>query len=82
MKRRNPPQLYAICVNNESNPASLQLRKLYQVLPDSDAEAHGQIRVIDEEGEDYLYPADCFIVVKLGHEITDALEATYALSVP
>jgi hypothetical protein len=80
MKRNSTAQLYAICINNESNPASLQLRKLYPVLPDDDAEAHRQIRVIDEDGEDYLYPADCFIVVKLNHQITAALDATFAIA--
>jgi hypothetical protein len=80
MKRNNTTQLYAICINNESNPASLQLRKLYPVLPDDDAEAHRQIRVIDEDGEDYLYPADCFIMVKLNHQITAALDATFAVA--
>ncbi|MDQ3745275.1 MAG: hypothetical protein M3444_12900 [Acidobacteriota bacterium] len=78
MKRNSAGQLYAICINNESNPASLQLRKLYPVLPDEDAEAHKQIRVIDEDGEDYLYPADYFIVVRLNHQITSALDATFA----
>ena len=78
MKKKNTAQLYAVCVNNESNPASLQLRKLYPVLTDGDAEAHNQLRVIDEDGEDYLYPADYFIVVKLNHQITEALDATFA----
>lgn len=78
MKRNNATQSYAVCINNESNPASLQLRKLYPVLQDTDAETHGQLRVIDEDGEDYLYPADCFIVVKLNNQITAALDATFA----
>ena len=78
MKRNKATHLYAVCINNESNPASLQLRKLYPVLPDGDAEAHGQIRIIDEDGEDYLYPADCFIVVKLNHQTAAALDATLA----
>ncbi|MDT5156341.1 MAG: hypothetical protein QOC99_1762 [Acidobacteriota bacterium] len=80
MKTNNITQLYAICINNESNPASLQLRKLYPVVPDKDAETHKQIRVIDEDGEDYLYPADCFIVIKLTHQITAALKATFAVA--
>jgi hypothetical protein len=80
MKRNKTTQTYAVCINNESNPASLQLRKLYPVLPDSDAEGHGQIRVIDEDGEDYLYPADCFIVVRLDHQIVAALDATFAIA--
>src|SRR5215218_3839388 len=50
---------YMVCVNNEGYPASLQLGKSYEVLPDDNAEP-GQIRVVDESGEDYLYPADYF----------------------
>ena len=50
---------YMVCVNNEGYPASLQLGKSYQVLPDDNAEPD-EIRVIDESGEDYLYPADYF----------------------
>src|SRR5918995_713674 len=50
---------YVVCVNNEGYPASLQLGKSYQVLPDDNAEPD-EIRVIDESGEDYLYPADYF----------------------
>ena len=79
MKRRNQNYLYAICVNNGSNPASLQLRKLYKVIPDVDAASHQQLRIIDEDEEDYLYPADCFIVVDLNHKVVAALEETYAL---
>jgi hypothetical protein len=52
----------AICdlYNNEGCLASLELRKIYQVLPDEKAAKHGLIRIIDESGEDYLYPTDFF----------------------
>jgi hypothetical protein len=50
---------YMVCVNNEGYPASLELGKSYQVLPDDNAEPD-EIRVVDESGEDYLYPADYF----------------------
>ncbi|MGI8566428.1 MAG: hypothetical protein ACR2LZ_08115 [Pyrinomonadaceae bacterium] len=80
MGRRNPKSHYAICIDNESNLASLQLRKLYQILPDKDAETHNQIRVIDEDGEDYLYPSDCFITIDFDYKVIDALDATYAPS--
>ncbi len=68
--------IYAICINNNSNPASLQPRKLYRVLPDKDAAAHNQIRIVDEEEEDYLYPEDCFIIVKFDPDVIKALEET------
>ncbi|HEY8036396.1 MAG TPA: hypothetical protein VIF37_12515 [Methylobacter sp.] len=51
---------FAICVDNHGYEVSLEMRKLYQVMTDPDAEKHGQIRVIDESGEDYLYPSALF----------------------
>ena len=56
---------FAVCVDNGGYPASLEPRKLYEVLPDSDAQPHGQLRVVDESGEDYLYPARYFRLVVL-----------------
>lgn len=56
---------FAICVRNDDYAASLELRKIYEVLPDSDASKHHQVRVIDESGEDYLYPADYFVPIDL-----------------
>lgn len=64
---------FAICLCNEGYAASLELRKLYRVLPDAEAAAHGQVRVIDESGEDYLYPADCFAEVPLPRAVEQAL---------
>ena len=55
---------FVICVNNEGYEASLELRKLYEVLPDKSAARHGQVRVIDESGEDYLYPKSFFASVE------------------
>jgi hypothetical protein len=51
----------AICITNKDYPVSLERRKIYQVVSDQGAESKGQIRVIDESGEDYLYPASCFV---------------------
>ena len=56
---------YAVCIRNEGNEASLERNKLYVVLPDSRAEADGLVRVIDEDGEHYLYPAAWFVAVEL-----------------
>ena len=78
MPRKNPTTLYAICLENEGYEASLEIRKIYRVIPDRQAEEHGMIRVIDEEEEDYLYPAHRFVVVNFDHEVVDALEATHA----
>lgn len=54
-----------LCLQNRGYEASLERRKLYQVIPDRDAQKHGQLRVIDESGEDYLYPASFFALIKL-----------------
>lgn len=51
---------FVVCVDNADHPASLELHKIYRVVPDTDAAADGDIRVIDESGEDYLYPASYF----------------------
>ena len=66
MKTRKPssPQ-FAICVDNSEYPASLELHKVYRLLPDTDAAADGDLRIIDESGEDYLYPADFFLPLDL-----------------
>lgn len=58
--RKNKAQRYAVCLRNEGYEASLELRKLYPVVPDRVAEANELIRVIDESGEDYVYPTRCF----------------------
>lgn len=63
---------FAVCVNNSEYPASLELHKIYRVLPDEDA-ADGDVRVIDESGEDYLYPAEYFVVVELPQEVQESL---------
>lgn len=56
---------FLICVENEGYEASLETRKLYETLPDKEAELHNQVRIIDESGEDYLYPSSFFAPVRL-----------------
>jgi hypothetical protein len=74
MKRqKNSTQLFAVCINNSGYPASLELHKIYRVLPDEDAEQDGDLRVIDESGEDYLYPAGYFMMLELPGEVQRAL---------
>jgi hypothetical protein len=63
--RRRPAKSFAVCVRNDGYEASLELRKLYPALPDRFAEEHSFIRVVDESGEDYLYPASYFVRVEL-----------------
>lgn len=63
---------FAMCTKNDDYPASLEPRKIYQVVPDADATAHQLIRIIDESGEDYLYPANYFVPIKLPKTAEDA----------
>ena len=63
-KRASKPE-YVVCIRNDDYPASLEPRKIYQVVPDADAAAHQLLRVVDESGEDYLYPADYFVAIEL-----------------
>jgi hypothetical protein len=62
---------FAICINNSGYEVSLEPRKLYEVLSDPDAEKHHQIRVIDESGEDYLYPASFFDRITLPSQVAE-----------
>ena len=55
---------FAVCINNEGYAASLEVGKLYQVIPDATAATHGYIRVVDESGEDYGYAATRFFPSK------------------
>ncbi|MBI4789611.1 MAG: hypothetical protein HY782_21485 [Chloroflexi bacterium] len=72
MKRRNLQKQFAVCVRNEDSE-DLEPRKIYQVLPDERAAAEGYLRVIDESGEDYLYPKGYFILLELPKEVERAL---------
>jgi len=56
---------FAICLRNKGYEVSLERRKVYEVLPDEDAMKHKQLRIVDESGEDYLYPATYFAVIDL-----------------
>ena len=65
MSSRKFVKRFALCLDNSGYLASLECRKIYRVLPDEDAAADGDLRVVDESGEDYLYPADRFAFVAL-----------------
>ena len=76
MEKENSKKTYVVCVKNQGYPASLELRKIYEVLQDSKASDHEHIRIIDESGEDYLYPAEYFLPIELPHSIEEALTIT------
>jgi hypothetical protein len=64
---------FAICVQNEGYPASLELWKVYRIVPDEKAAQHQLIRVVDESGEDYLYSETYFVPIKLPQAAEEAL---------
>ena len=64
---------FAVCIRNDGYEESLEPRKIYEILDDSKAHQHGMIRVIDEEGEDYLYPQEWFLSIELPASIEQAV---------
>jgi hypothetical protein len=64
---------FVICIENSDYPTSLEVRKIYQVVPDSDAQKIGHLRIIDESGEDYLYPSEHFIDAHLTKSVEAAV---------
>ena len=72
MSKKSNTQNYVVCISNERYPASLEVRKIYQCISDPKAQAHGQMRVIDESGEDYLYPQELFLSIEVPEEATRA----------
>jgi hypothetical protein len=74
MKNSNRLTAYAVCINNAGYPASLERHKIYRVLPDEDAAADGDLRIIDESGEDYLYSADRFVPIQLPSAVEKSFE--------
>ena len=63
---------YVLCVKNDSYEASLEPRKIYRVVEDAKASAKALVRVIDESGEDYLYPAEFFVPIEIPEEAAPA----------
>lgn len=72
---KTTPKLLVVYLENEGYPASLETRKIYVSVPDSAAEKHGMLRVIDESGEDYLYPKNFFRPIALPQTLKRAVLA-------
>lgn len=64
---------FVICTDNRDYEVSLELRKLYEVISDSEAGQHGYLRVVDESGEDYLYPKSYFLDVDLPERVIERI---------
>lgn len=73
MEEREDNIRFAVCVNNAEYPASLELHKIYRVLPDEEGEVDGDLRIVDESEEDYLYPADYFVLLELPQAVEKSL---------
>ena len=75
MKRTKTRRRFVVCIKNSRYAASLELRKIYRVLSDAKAAKHGLIRIVDESGEDYLYPGDYFAAIDLPTALSRTLAA-------
>ena len=71
-KNESTPE-FVVCINNEGYPASLELHKIYRVVPDKEAVADEDLRVVDESGEDYLYPTSYFAPIKVPAAVEESL---------
>ncbi len=68
-----PQSEYVVCIDNTGYPASLELHKIYRTLRDDNAADSGDLRVVDESGEDYLYPAAGFVAISLPEPVRSSL---------
>jgi hypothetical protein len=73
MKGKTIQARFAVCIDNKAYPDDLKVRTIYQVLPDESAAKSNYIRVVDETGEDYLYPAEYFVLIEVPSEAQKAL---------
>ena len=78
---RRSPQ-FVVCVENTDYPAALELHKIYRVLPDPDAAQDCDIRVVDESGEDYLYPASLFAAIAVPTAVRKSLRKAKQTAAP
>jgi hypothetical protein len=69
----SPRPSLVVCIRNDGFLASLEVRKIYEVIPDDSVAAHHCLRVIDESGEDYIYPEDFFLAIELPEPVKEAL---------
>ena len=75
MRKPRSEKTYALCVRNDGYPASLLVRRLYERVPDRNAAGRGLLRIVDESGEDYLYPEKFFVPIVLPKQVARAMRA-------
>ncbi len=76
LNKENMTRQFALCINNEGYEASLEVGKVYRIIPDEEASGHGYIRIIDESGEDYAFGDHRFHRVDLPDAVGEILEST------
>jgi hypothetical protein len=76
-KSKHTLQEFVVCINNSNYPASLELHKIYRVVRDEEASLEGDIRVIDESGENYLYPSSYFVPIQVPHSVEESLRKAF-----
>ena len=64
---------FVVCINNSDYPALLELHKIYRVIADKEIEDEGDIRIIDESGEDYIYPSSYFVPIQVPQTVEESL---------
>ncbi len=69
----NSKQTFLVCIDNSAYPAFFELYKIYLNIPDAEAESHGDLRVVDESGEDYIYPESCFVFLNIPKKLEKAI---------
>jgi hypothetical protein len=69
---------FVVCIYNSGYEASLELFKIYRVIPDQEPESHGYLRVVDEDGEDYWYPKDWLQPIAVPPSVERAILAAHA----
>ncbi len=67
---------FAVCINNSDYPASLELHKIYRVIADKEIEDEGDIRIIDESGEDYIYPSSYFVSIQVPQTVEESFKSS------
>jgi hypothetical protein len=78
-KKKKQEVQFAVCINNEGYEVSLEIGKLYRVIPDKEAAQHGYIRIVDESGEDYGYSAKRFFPIEIPIALEKVLVAANAV---
>jgi len=73
LRKKASSTAFVVCAGNTGYPASLEFRKIYEVIPDPPAALVNQVRIADESGEDYLYPQELFVPVELPPSTAEAL---------